>query len=150
MDYDENYMLNHDIDCFCNVNGVYIHLASAGGILPKGFRNREFLRNLQHRVANAPFIYREDDVIYNEEFLNLRFANNPKGRVSYLVTFKEMAMKGFVSMDRTDLVNPLDNHYHIVCYPKKLDHHELMEMRIPILNDKERLWLDMRPLQIEK
>ena len=54
MDYNENYMQTHDIDWFCIVNGVYIHLASAGGILPKGFRNRESLRTLQYHVVNAP------------------------------------------------------------------------------------------------
>ena len=31
MKYPESYLRSHDIDWFCVVNGVYIHVASAGG-----------------------------------------------------------------------------------------------------------------------
>ena len=31
MKYSESYLTNHDIDWFGIVNGVYIHVASAGG-----------------------------------------------------------------------------------------------------------------------
>ena len=57
MDYSVDYMLTHDIDWVCIVNGIYVHLASAGGILPLSFRDRETLRALQHNVAVAPYIF---------------------------------------------------------------------------------------------
>lgn len=148
MDYDKNYMLTHDIDWFCIINGMYVHLASAGGILPKGFRNKEKLRMQQYNVANAPFVYGEDDIIYNEDFLTQRFEGNPKGRASYLVTFREMAQKGFISMDRTNLIDLSDNHYHIVCYPKKRNFRVLAEMEIPILDNNGNLILDVYPFQL--
>ena len=148
MDYNENYMMTHDIDWFCIVNGVYVHLASAGGILPRGFRNRESLRTLQNRIANVPLVCGENDVMYNEDFLSQRFENNPKGRASYLVTFKEMAQKGFVSMDRTNLNDSSDNHYHIVCYPKNRDIRVFEGMAIPILDNNEMLSLDLQLLRL--
>ena len=77
------------------LSGIYVHFASAGGILPLSFRDRETLRALQHNVAVAPYLFDEEDIAYNEEFLNQRFANNNKGRVSYIVSFRDMARKGF-------------------------------------------------------
>lgn len=146
MDYSENYMLTHDIDWFCIVNGIYVHLASAGGILPLSFRDRDILRELQHEVAVAPYLFAEEDVVDNEAFLNQRFANNPKGRASYLVSFRDMARKGFVSMDRTLLSEPRDNHYHIVCRPRLLHRQSLEELGIPVIPVDEKPELDFSPL----
>lgn len=146
MDYSEDYMLTRDIDWFCIVNGIYVHLASAGGILPMSFRNRDTLRTLQHNVAMAPYLFEEEDVVENEEFLNQRFADNPKGRESYVVSFREMARKGFVSMDRTNLTDPYDNRYHIVCMPRNLDERSLQELDVPVISNDERPELDLQPL----
>ena len=139
-------MLTRDIDWFCIVNGIYVHLASAGGILPMSFRDRDTLRTLQHNVAMAPYLFEEEDVVENEEFLNQRFADNPKGRESYVVSFREMARKGFVSMDRTNLTDPYDNRYHIVCMPRNLDERSLQELEIPVISNDERPELDLQPL----
>lgn len=139
-------MLTRDIDWFCIVNGIYVHLASAGGILPMSFRNRDTLRTLQHNVAMAPYLFEEEDVVENEEFLNQRFADNPKGRESYVVSFREMARKGFVSMDRTNLTDPYDNRYHIVCMPRNLDERSLQELDVPVISNDERPELDLQPL----
>lgn len=148
MDYNVNYMLTHDIDWFCIVNGRYVHLASAGGMLPLSFRDRDALRTLQHNVAVAPYLYTDEDVVDNEEFLNQRFADNPKGRASYVVSFRDMARKGFVSMDRTNLLNPRDNHYHIVCMPRNLDERSPQDLEIPVMPIGEKPELDFRPLGI--
>ena len=141
-------MLTHDIDWFCIVNGIYVHLASAGGMLSSSFRDRDVLRSLQHNVAVAPYLFEEDDIVDNEEFLNQRFANNPKGRVSYVMTFREMARKGFVSMDRTNLLDPSDNHYHIVSWPRTLDESQLQEFGIPVIPIDEKPELDFQPLRL--
>ena len=139
-------MLTRDIDWFCIVNGIYVHLASAGGILPMSFRDRDTLRTLQHNVAMAPYLFEEEDVVDNEAFLNQRFADNRKGRESYVVSFREMARKGFVSMDRTNLQNPYDNRYHIVCRPRNLDERSLQELDVPVISNDERPELDLQPL----
>ena len=141
-------MLTRDIDWFCIVNGIYVHLASAGGILPMSFRNRDTLRTLQHNVAMAPYLFEEEDVVDNEAFLNQRFADNRKGRESYVVSFREMARKGFVSMDRTNLTDPYDNRYHIVCMPRNMDERSLQELEIPVISNDERPELDLQPLRL--
>lgn len=137
-------MLTRDIDWFCIANGIYVHLASAGGILPLGFRDRDMLRTLQHNVAIAPYLFTEEDVVDNEEFLNQRFANNPKGRTSYVVSFRDMARKGFISMDRTNLLDPYDNHYHIVSRPRLWNEHRIENIEIPVIGGN--VELDFRPL----
>ncbi len=119
MNYDENYMLTHDIDFFFIINGIYVHAASAGGILPIELRDRESLRKLQHNVAVAGYVYNEEDLEYNKAFLQQKFSDNPKGLISYIASFTDMARKGFTSFDRTNWQNPDDNHYHIVCRPKR-------------------------------
>lgn len=139
-------MLIRDIDWFCIANGIYVHLASAGGMLPLGFRDRDTLRTLQHNVAIAPYLFAEEDVVDNEEFLNQRFANNPKGRTSYVVSFRDMARKGFVSMDRTNLLDPYDNHYHIVSRPRLWNEHRIENIEIPVMPVGGNLELDFRPL----
>ena len=146
MDYSEDYMFTHDIDWFCIVNGIYVHLASAGGLLPLSFRDRETLRALQHNVAVATYLYEEEEIAYNEEFLNQRFANNNKGRASYVVSFRDMARKGFVSMDRTFLTNPGDTHYHIVCWPRGWNELRIENLEIPTMPIGEMPLLNFRPL----
>lgn len=118
MKYDLNYMLTHDIDWFCVVNGSYVHVASAGGILPEEMRDRDELRRLQYEVSQAQDLFNDDEIEYNEKFLSNRFGNG-KGREDYVRTFRDMAKKGFISMDRTNVSDPESNIYHVVCCPNR-------------------------------
>ena len=118
MKYNANYMLTHDIDWFCIINGLYVHVASAGGIIPEAMRDRDELRQLQHNVSNAPYLFSENEIVYNERFLNSHFIEG-KAREDYVHSFRDMARKGFVSMDRTDWINPESNDYHVVCCPNR-------------------------------
>lgn len=138
MIYDLNYMLNHDIDWFCMINGVYVHVASAGGIIPESMRDREVLRKLQHNVSIAPEIFADEDIEYNEQYLNNHFPD-AKEREDYVRSFRDMARKGFISMDRTNWSNPESNIYHVVCRPKR--------SVIPINQEDERFLI---PCQIQK
>lgn len=138
MIYDLNYMLNHDIDWFCIINGVYVHVASAGGIIPESMRDRDELRKLQHNVSVAPDIFADEDIEYNEQFLNNHFPE-AKERADYVRSFREMARKGFVSMDRTNWTNPDSNIYHVVCRPKR--------NVVPINQNDEHILI---PYQIQK
>lgn len=96
----------------------------------------------------APYLFAEEDVIDNDAFINQRFSSNPKGRKSYVVSFRDMARKGFISMDRTNLLEPNDNRYHIVCMPKKLDERSLQGLGIPVIPIEEKPELDLQPLRL--
>lgn len=120
MKYSNNYMYSKDIDWFFSINNQFIHVASAGGLLPKQINDRDELRNIQKKVFELPYIHNQEEIELNQPFLIKRFNNNINGINNYLTSFVEMAMKGFISMDRTNLENLNDNRYHIVCMPKKL------------------------------
>lgn len=120
MEYPEDYIAAKDIDWFCVINGYYVHVASAGGVLPEVINDRDKLRTLQHNVFMAPDIFTDDDIEVNTQFLNTRFGNKPNSQVqidNYLASFKAMARKGFISFDRTNLSDTKDNTYHVVCKP---------------------------------
>lgn len=67
MRYSDSYLLNHDIDWFCRVAGVYIHVASAGGRIPWHINDDEYLRHVQHRVAMMLDVFEAEDIVYNEQ-----------------------------------------------------------------------------------
>lgn len=122
MRYPYTYLINHDIDWFCIVNGVYIHVASAGGQLPSLINDDDSLKNAQYQVELLPDIYSDEEIEYNEEAINNALGiNGEKGRYQYVESFTAMARKGFASFDRTNIANPQDNHYHLVCKPKNMN-----------------------------
>lgn len=120
MKYDEAYIQSKDIDWFCVIGGVYCHIASAGGALPEHINDREKLRELQKRVFEAQNIFEKEEIFINHDFLLQRFGryeDNSDAIEAYLDSFRNMARKGFVSIDRTNVVDIYDSIYHIVCYP---------------------------------
>lgn len=121
MKYDVQYMLSKDIDWFCMINGYYVHIASAGAVLPDIINNREELREIQKAVYRLPDIYRDDELTNNERAIaDLQgYMNNPHFREDYLRSFKAMARKGFISLDRTELEDPNNPYYHVVCMPPR-------------------------------
>lgn len=123
MKFTDEYLLSNDIDWFFSINDVYIHVASAGGIIPEQINDKEKLRSIQRKVFNLPYIFNKEEIIFNEIFLNSRFGNQiyEQQRTYYLRSFTDMAMKGFISMDRTNLSDLDDNRYHIVCMPKRFE-----------------------------
>jgi hypothetical protein len=122
MRYTNDYMHSKDIDWFCSVNKKYwIHIASAGGILPDKINDRNQLRNIQHRVFNFPDIYADEEIIKNENFLQARFNDDEIAIETYLSSFKSMAKKGFISLDRTNLSDLEDPAYHVVCRPRNIE-----------------------------
>lgn len=122
MSYPDTYLMNHDIDWFCIVNGVYIHVASAGGDIPSQINDDETLRDIQHQVALLEDIYTDEDIAFNEEAIgNVLGGNGAKNREQYIESFKAMARKGFASFDRTNIADLSDNRYHLVCWPKGME-----------------------------
>lgn len=106
--YTESEVHTKDIDWFCAINGVYVHIASAGGHIPNGINNRRVLRLIQRAVDALADINTVDEVHINEKALNRINMN----REYYLPSFIRMARKGFYSFDRTNIGNIEDNHYH--------------------------------------
>ena len=118
MKYDVAYIYSKDIDWFCIIGDVFCHVAPAGGMIPDSINDREKLRGLQKRVFDSDFIFDEEDIVVNEVFLNQHFGNDEEARMAYMLSFMSMARKGFVSFDRTNVMDLNDQTYHIVCYPK--------------------------------
>lgn len=119
MVYSDEYLYSKDIDWFCVINGYYVHVASAGDLLPAVINDREILRDLQHQVAIAEDIFNDDEIIVNDVFLQNRFQGVQNQVDSYLESFISMARKGFISIDKTRFGDPEDKNYHIVCRPRE-------------------------------
>ena len=121
MKYSESYLTNHDIDWFGIVNGVYIHVASAGGDIPSQVNDIERLKDIHRQISLLPDIYTNEAIEYNETGIANILSQDSIGlmeRSQYIESFTAMARKGFVSFDRTNIGNPNDNQYHLVCKPK--------------------------------
>ncbi len=118
MRYADEYLYSMDIDWFCIIGGVLCHVASAGGMLPELVNDRDKLRTIQKRVFEMSIVFDEDDIIVNKNFLDERFGDNGESKREYLASFLNMAKRGFVSMDRTEVIDPNSQIYHIVCYPR--------------------------------
>ncbi len=118
MKYDDAYIYSKDIDWFCIIGDVFCHVASAGGMIPDVINDREKLRDLQKRVFDSDFIFQEEDIVVNEVFLDQHFGDDEEARIAYMLSFMSMSRKGFVSFDRTNVMDLNDQTYHIVSYPK--------------------------------
>ncbi len=123
MEYTDDYIYSKDIDWFCIVNGYFVHVASAGGMIPPEINDDEKLKSLQKKVFDAPEFLTDEEIVINHRFLEHKFSNLPDKKIAienYLSSFKVFAKKGFISLDRTDIANQESNIYHIVCMPKNL------------------------------
>lgn len=125
--YRIDYQRTHDIDWFCMIDSVPVHIASNGGLIPPDILARENFA-VQTEVYNMPCIFSEDDVVVREEYIRARaFSNNRNfskdAYRSYVKSFVDMARKGFVSLDRIDVGEPVerseDERYIVVAYPKQ-------------------------------
>ncbi len=144
--YHLNYQYSHDIDWFCRINGIPVHLASNGGHLPSDSYTIDQLVALQHQVANlepqyqcevnTEFLksylwqgdfYENMDNIKEEEFLMMvpegfeisrDIIELPRPMLVYCWSFIEMARRGFFSFDRNEMIGHEDT-YHLVAWPKE-------------------------------
>jgi hypothetical protein len=117
MAYSLEQQYSRDIDWYFNdKNKNLIHVASAGGRLPKKIEENDVLIDLLHsQILELPSQF---EVTINSilgEFVS--FESN-EARELYLTDFKEMAQRGLISIDKTKLGNFEDLTYHIVAFPK--------------------------------
>lgn len=134
-------MYSKDIDWFCVINNFYVHVASAGALLPEVINDRNKLRKIQKQVFDLPYIFDDNDIIINSRFINERFNNN-EDISNYLSSFIDMAKKGFISMDRTNLLDPEDQTYHIVCMPNKI-----IQLKIEIIKIEQGFFKFNKPIE---
>lgn len=125
--YTESEIHTRDIDWFCAINGIYVHVASAGGNIPNFINNYSVLWPSQRAAEALVDINTDDEIHINEAFLRGMNVNLEH----YLPSFVRMAKKGFYSFDRTNVDNPEDDHYHLVAWPT----HSVSNVEnIPVVN----------------
>lgn len=120
MKYDERYLSNRDIDWFFKVNGKPVHVSSAGGSLPDRINDKEILRETQYQVSLLPNINTPEEITINQHLKKTLYDNYSCEINDYLESFISMAMKGFISIDRTNINDTADEKYHVVCIPNNL------------------------------
>lgn len=134
MMYDTSYLQSKDIDWFFKCGTAYVHVASAGGYLPKEVNDREKLRAIQYKVFQLPYLFPVERIEVNEELINRMFNNEAKSIFAYTESFIDMARRGFVSLDRTNVVEPSDNSYHIVCRPPRFLQQKEIDLELPTVD----------------
>lgn len=148
--YRDSYIASRDIDWFLKLNGIPIHVASFGGMLPEKVNDKEYLTDMQQRIANLDEMVGMEIGI-NEDYVNSLFANNENPQQSierYLRSFAGFAKKGFFSYDKFNLNDPQDARYILIAWPD-ITNPKLEELDFR-LNIKcppyyhSRDWLDIR------
>ena len=111
------YINSHDIDWFAFYEGKYIHVASAGGLLPQIVNDRTKLRFLQKYVKELPLGNHE--IVKNIKQVISGHNLSEEQLDDYFESFENMAKKGFYSYDKVDINDTEDNKYILVAYPKE-------------------------------
>ena len=120
----KEFLRCRDIDWAVKIGANYIHVASAGGDLPKIVEDKLF--DIWRELKNTEYV--DSVVILNESYLNEKFANlneldyeERDFRVKwYVLSFREMAKRGFYSFDR-DIRTPIDDSkYRLVAKPERM------------------------------
>lgn len=118
MRYSNSVLETRDIDWFAKVDDIYIHVASAGGLIPDAVNDSYFNRKTLKYVLASPNINEEvevnnnhiNEVLQSQEILQ----NHCCTKETYTHSFNMMARKGFYSFDRFKNTNK----YVLVSSPK--------------------------------
>lgn len=149
LNHTNEYYDTHDVDWFAIINGVVIHVASAGGLIPDAVKKN--LSESSVYVAQLALIEKEEVITISDNFISERLGI-PLGQIiddvlleynltrkeAYLSSFKLMARRGLYSFDKTNINDPTDNHYHLVAWPTSEDNRlkpeDSSKCQIPVLN----------------
>lgn len=134
MKYSEEYMQSHDIDWFCKINELPVHLASNSGVIPEFANDRKNNVNNQTNAYNSSYQFEESEIQINESYINHLFdietnmIDKEHKKEMYLRSFVDMARRGYISMDRVNKDIHSKNYFHdsryvVVAWP-------------PIINEK--------------
>jgi len=107
--------LSRDLDIFFLDNNKIIHLASGCGILPEGLLETDIYNDSVLSTIFQNNLNLEVDINPNlTDILNL----DNQGLNNYLVSFMDIAKRGFYTYDKTRLGNNEDFDFHLVAKPK--------------------------------
>lgn len=120
--HSEVFYANSDIDWFCELNGVNIHVASLGHIIPESVEKT--LPEVYEAVSAIDMVPWEgrNNIWYNEELVRriVRLESNTE-IARYLSTFVVMARKGFYSFAPLTC-DPTDGGYYLMAKPVNYEH----------------------------
>jgi hypothetical protein len=115
---------SRDLDIFLLDSNKLIHFASGGGLLPERAINSDEYNNLILAEISQDLSEFEIEINPNlSELLNL----NQENLERYLVSFIEMARKGFYTYDKSKLGNFEDQTFHLVAKPIRPQQNILFE-----------------------
>lgn len=116
MKYRIDYQLTNDIDWFAEYNGIPLHFASNGHVIPAVIDSKNN-RNIQRKIAEWSNIKRINiDSLINKKIRNLLTSDDNLD--DYIASFVSFAKMGFVSLDTLcNNENNKNSRYIIVAYP---------------------------------
>lgn len=116
--HSEEYYANSDIDWFCELNGVNIHVASLGHKIPEAVeKTLPQVYGVVSGIEMAPCEGR-DGIWYNEELMRRVVGlERDEDIARYLYTFVVMARKGFYSFAPLTS-DPTDEGYYLMAKPQ--------------------------------
>ena len=121
--FKEEYLRTRDIDWFIKNGEYHIHATSIRGDLPDIINDREYIMAMYKKVYDLHEIYQPEEIAINLDFIKRTIFKDLQGIElytairNYLPWFVNMARKGFISFDRTNIEDFKDNEYHIVAFP---------------------------------
>lgn len=114
MAYSEIEQITRDLDIFFSDNKKLIHLASGGGRLPNVLAATDSAN--EQIIESISGIFSEFEIDINPGLIQL-LGLNEDGLNNYLVSFVEMAKKGFYTYDKTNIDEKDDMTFHLVAKP---------------------------------
>ena len=115
LDHSDAFYLTSDIDWFCCINGVNIHVASMGRKVPEAIVQN--LDRIYEQVSRIPMADLNDNYWFNRMIPEQWLLINETVEVArYLCSFSVMARKGFYSFAPITL-DPTDEDYYLMARP---------------------------------
>lgn len=147
MTHSKVFLRTRDIDWAVKIGKDYIHVASAGGDLPKIVDDNLF--KIWQELKKTRGLIDGGDVIVKEEYISEKYAefrevnaDEADFRIQwYICSFVEMASRGFYSFDR-DVRTPFeDSKYRLVASPGQM--RIMPEYNLPVVD------LELEPIELD-
>lgn len=147
MEYTREIQPSIDIDWFAiDSNGIIIHFASGGGLLPVSVSSyKEDTDMLSSYFRSLPLIDQSVQVNARlHEFVKL--TNEDKER--YLADFLSMSKRGVYSFDKSYPGDFLNRDYHLVSFPKQLLSIDVLPEEVKSIISRTQIDVDIRKVTL--